>query len=59
MEMGTYELRTRYGIVLNKLVELSAVNKQGIEFPIQLAIIPVKENENEFFLLIYPGYHGT
>ena len=41
--------KTGDGPVLNKLVELSAVNKQGIEFPIQLAIIPVKENENEFF----------
>jgi PAS domain S-box-containing protein len=41
--------KTGEGPVLNKLIEISAINKQGVEFPIQLAIIPVKENGNEFF----------
>jgi PAS domain S-box-containing protein len=42
-------LKTGQGPLLNKLVEITAINKKGVEFPVELAIIPVKENGNEFF----------
>ena len=42
-------LATGEGPVLNKLIEITAINKNGIEFNVQLAIIPVRENGNEFF----------
>ena len=32
-----------------KLVEISAINKNGVEFFIELAIIPVKESDKEFY----------
>jgi len=37
------------GPVLNKLIEISALDKNGKEFPIELSIIPIKQGENEFF----------
>jgi PAS domain S-box-containing protein len=42
-------LKTGQGPLLNKLVEITAINKNGVEFPVELAIIPVKDNGNEFF----------
>lgn len=46
--MNNYE-ETGHGPVLNKLIELPAVNIYGIEFPIELSIIPIKSGETEFF----------
>jgi len=37
------------GPVLNKIIELPAVNIKGDEFPIELSIIPVKQGNTEFF----------
>lgn len=34
--------------LLNKLLEMTAINKDGDEFYIELAIVPVRENGNEF-----------
>ena len=42
-------LKTGEGPALNKNIELPAVNKQGEEFPIEIAIIPLKENGELFF----------
>lgn len=35
--------------MLNKTVELSAINKQGHEFPVELSIIPVQHESGNFF----------
>ncbi|MEO6228644.1 MAG: PAS domain S-box protein [Ferruginibacter sp.] len=35
--------------VLNKLIELPAINKSGKEFPIELSIIPVIQGHKKFF----------
>lgn len=40
---------TGKGPVLNKQMELPAVNRLGKVFPIELYIIPVKQGEDEFF----------
>jgi PAS domain S-box-containing protein len=37
------------GPVLNKQIELPALNKEGKEFPIEISIIPIKQNEEIFF----------
>jgi PAS domain S-box-containing protein len=42
-------LETKEGPLLNKLVEITALNKKGIEFPVELAIVPVQQNGDEFF----------
>ncbi|WP_300977002.1 PAS domain-containing hybrid sensor histidine kinase/response regulator [Flavobacterium sp.] len=42
-------LETGEGPALNKNIELPAVNRQGEEFPIEIAIIPLKENGELFF----------
>jgi len=42
-------LETGESRVLNKVIELSALNHTGREFPIEILIIPIKENGNEFF----------
>ncbi len=42
-------LNTGDGPVLNKLLELSAINKEGKEFPIELTILPIKQGGEEFF----------
>lgn len=34
---------------LNKQIELSALNKQGNEFPIEIAVIPIKQGSEIFF----------
>ncbi|MBC7654204.1 MAG: PAS domain S-box protein [Oligoflexus sp.] len=41
--------QTGEGPVLNKILEMPAVNKEGKEFPIELSIIPVKQGDTEFF----------
>lgn len=34
---------------MNKLIEITALNSQGKEFPVELTIIPIKQKEKEFF----------
>jgi PAS domain S-box-containing protein len=41
--------RSGTGPVLNKQIEITALHKDGSEFPIELSIIPIKQNETEFF----------
>lgn len=41
--------KTSEGPVLNKPIEIIATNKEGHHFPIELAIIPIRENEDVFF----------
>jgi len=42
-------LATGEGPVLNKNIELPAINRQGEEFPVEIAIIPLKLNGESFF----------
>lgn len=42
-------LKTGQGPVLNRQIELTALCKEGREFPIELSIIPIKQNGDEFF----------
>jgi PAS domain S-box-containing protein len=42
-------LQTGEGPVLNKALELTAINSQGLLFPVELAIIPIRENDSVFF----------
>jgi len=42
-------LETGEAIVLNKLVEMEAVNRAGKEFPVELTIVPVQQGGEEFF----------
>lgn len=41
--------KTGEGPVLNKQIEIAAINKTGYEFPIELSIVPVKQGDTEFF----------
>ena len=41
--------KTAEGPVLNKPLEITAINKAGQEFPVELAIIPIHENDSVFF----------
>jgi PAS domain S-box-containing protein len=42
-------MKTGEGPLLGKLIEISALNRSGNEFPIELAIVPIKQNGREFF----------
>ncbi len=42
-------LKTGKGNVLNVLLELSAINREGIQFPIELTVLPIKQGNEEFF----------
>jgi len=42
-------LKTGQHVVLNKLVELTALHRSGKEFPIELTIVPMRQKEHEFF----------
>lgn len=42
-------VETGNGPILNRLTELTAINRDGKEFPIELSIIPIKQDESEFF----------
>lgn len=42
-------LETREGPVLNKVIEIAALNKAGIEFPVELAIVPIRQGVGDFF----------
>ncbi len=44
-----YYRKTAQGKVLNKQIEIIGLHKTGYEFPVELSIIPVKQNETEFF----------
>lgn len=37
------------GTILNRLLELHAITKEGKEFPVELSIMPIKQGEEEFF----------
>src|SRR6186997_1700574 len=42
-------LETGTSSLLNNLVEITAINKEGKEFPVELTIVSVKQNTSEFF----------
>jgi PAS domain S-box-containing protein len=42
-------LETREGPVLNKIIEITALNREHKEFPIELTIAPIQQDGNEFF----------
>jgi len=42
-------LASGHGPMLNKLLQLNAVNSQGVEFPIELTILPIMQGSEEFF----------
>jgi PAS domain S-box-containing protein len=42
-------LATSEHAVLNKLIEITALNRNGKEFPVELTIIPMRQKENDFF----------
>lgn len=42
--LATGEMR-----IMNKVVELTALKQSGEEFPVELLVIPIKEDGNEFF----------
>ena len=46
--MNSY-FKTRKGQALNLLVQFSALRKNGEEFPIELTVLPIEQDGNEFF----------
>src|SRR5687768_4300838 len=42
-------LQTGEGPVLNKLIEVTALHQSGKEFPVELAIVPIKRSGDDFF----------
>ena len=42
-------LTTGEGPVLNRIIEITALNREGKEFPIELTITPIKQDGTEFF----------
>lgn len=42
-------LNTGQHKVLGKLIEVSAINKSGVEFPVELSIVHIRQGSNEFF----------
>lgn len=42
-------LQTGEGPVLNTLIEITALHQSGNEFPIELAIVPIKRSGDDFF----------
>ncbi len=45
----SHYLQTGEGPVLNKVLEMTALNRAGHEFPIELAIVSVKQTGGDFF----------
>lgn len=37
------------GSVLGRMIEITAVNRQGTEFPVELSIIPIRRESGDFF----------
>ncbi len=49
-ENGMEKFRqTGEGPVLNRLIEITAINKEGREFPIELSVIPIRQGDDFFF----------
>jgi len=46
--LETY-LQTGVGPFLNKLVEITALERRGKEFPIEMSIVPIRQSGDEFF----------
>jgi len=44
-----YYIKTGKGPVLNKQIELPAINNKGHEFPVEISIIPLEQNGEVFF----------
>jgi PAS domain S-box-containing protein len=42
-------LKTGEGPVLNKQIELPALNKNGVEFPVEISIVPIRQNDELSF----------
>lgn len=42
-------VKTGEGPILNKQIELSALNKNGVEFPVEISIVPIRQNDELFF----------
>jgi PAS domain S-box-containing protein len=42
-------LRTGEGPFLNKPLDMTALNRKGVEFPVEMSIFPVNENNQVFF----------
>ncbi len=42
-------LKTGYGPRVNTLLELSAINRENTEFPIELTVLPIRQANEEFF----------
>ena len=40
---------TGKGPVINRLIEITALNKNGREFPVELSIIPIRQGGDQFF----------
>ena len=45
----SHYLKTGEGPILNKVIEIEALNRSGVEFAIELTIVPIKQNDREFF----------
>ncbi|WP_298140318.1 PAS domain S-box protein [Flavobacterium sp.] len=45
----SHYMKTGEGPALNKQLELPALKKDGTEFPVEIAIIPIKQNNELFF----------
>ena len=45
----SHYMKTGEGPVLNRQFQITGLNKQGIEFPIEISIIPIKQNGETFF----------
>ncbi|MBI5858720.1 MAG: PAS domain S-box protein [Sphingobacteriales bacterium] len=42
-------LETNEGVFINKIAEISAIDRAGRQFPVELTIIPLSENSRHFF----------
>ena len=42
-------MKTGEAKIFNNVLELSAVNKNGVIFPVELTVIPIKQGKEEFF----------
>ena len=42
-------MKSDKGTALNRLIEITALDRSGKEFPIELSIVPIRQGTNEFF----------